>query len=184
MFAEWTSGVFTPAGDFYDMMPVRSGRHRIGGYARYDTLRGEFVDTARPTSAAFSDDAPGFPWRRTTATPRGWWHGMRLEYRLWERTWEGKTLRIVERARTAHPLTAEQRDSARLAVRELRRLARGTDVDVEVPEEQPIFDRLIVDDRDHLWVQLTHGPDDTTTTFDVSRGPTPRRSYAAIGSRS
>jgi sugar lactone lactonase YvrE len=164
-FTEWTTGVFSPSGDFYDRIPVGIGPSSAG-YARYDTLRGAFVDTARSTGEVLPDGTPGFPWRRVTVTPRGSWVGVTLEYRLWEITRDGFPLRIVERDYEANPLTPEQRDSARLAVRELKRHARG-DVDLEVPDEQPIFDRMIVDDRDHLWVQLSPKPDATTTTFDV-----------------
>lgn len=161
-FVEWTEGVFTPAGDLYDRVPVWFGRRGRTGFARYDTLRGEFVDTVPP----FPPETQ-FPFGRSVPTPRGWWMAVRSEYRLWEVAWSGDTLRIVERVREASPLTDDQRDSARQAAREMRRLSRG-EVDLDVPDLQPIFDQMLVDDRDYLWVMLTSEPDsEGGTQLDV-----------------
>jgi len=155
MAVEWTDGVFTRAGDLYDRVPVWFGRRGRTGFGRYDTLRGEFVDTVPQPPFP-----PGtqFPFGRSTATPRGWWMGVRSAYRFWEVAWAGDTIRIVERPSEPSSLTEQQRDSVLQAVREMKRLSRG-EVDLDVPELQPIFDWMLVDDRDYLWVMLTPGPE-------------------------
>ncbi len=162
-YVEWDDGVFTPTGDLYDRVPVWFGRRGRKGFARYDTLRGEFVDTV-----PHPPYPPGtvFPFGRSVPTPRGWWIATRAEYRLTEVAWSGDTIRIVERALEARPFTGEQRDSAARAAREMNRISRGQ-VDLDVPELRPIFDAMLVDDRDYLWVMLTPDPDADGTVFDV-----------------
>jgi hypothetical protein len=95
-----------------------------------------------------------------------WWCGVTLTYRLSQLTLTGDTVRIIERAREADLLSAAERDSAKLQERDLQRRSRQGEIDLETTL-RPIFQKVLLDDLDHVWVMLVPEPDDTITRFDV-----------------
>ncbi len=93
-----------------------------------------------------------------TLTATGWWQGVTLAF-------TGDTLRIVERAREADRLSIAERDSAERYERQMRQRVRG-ELNIET-DRRPIFQQLVVDDLDHLWVMLASEAEDEKTRFDI-----------------
>jgi hypothetical protein len=160
---EWRYGVFGPTGDLFDELsyPTSSGFQRR--CARYDTLRAEFVDTL--PLPVLPEDTP-FGWGRVMPTPLGWWVGVATDYRLWELTRAGDTVRVLEREYQPVGLPTAQRDSIREAMRLLRERARGA-VSLPIPQHQRVFDAFFVDNHGYVWVQLSRTPDQKATSLDV-----------------
>jgi len=160
---EWRDGVFGPTGDLFDMLlfPTRNGMEP--GCARYDTLAQEFVDTL--PCPKLPEGTP-FGFGRIVPTPLGWWVGAATDYRLWQLTRAGDTVRVVEREHEPVRLSTAQRDSIRDTMHVLRRRARDA-AGPPIPEHQRIFETIVVDDRGHVWVQLSRTPDERVTSFDV-----------------
>lgn len=160
---EWRNTAFSPNGDMYDTVwyPTDSG----GEFrcARYDTLTAEFLDSL--PCPVLPEGTP-FGWGRIVATPLGWWVGVATDYRLWQLTRAGDTVRLVEREHEPVGLATAQRDSIRDAMRLLRQRARGA-ASLPIPEHQRIFDRIVVDNRGYVWVQLSRTLDERVTSFDV-----------------
>lgn len=150
MVDPWNAA-FTPAGDLYDW-----------GW-RYDASRGELLDGGGP---GLPPNTP-FGWGHIIVTPRGWWVGVATEYRFWHLNFAGDTVRIVRRDHELNPLPEAQRDSAEQEMSRLRQRARGRVDLLEVPQQQRIFNRMVLDDRDFLWVLLTSQDSTQETTFDV-----------------
>lgn len=160
---EWRYGAFSPTGNLFDLVgrQTESGwEHR---FARYDTLTAEFVDTL--PLPVLPEGTP-FGWGRIMPTPLGWWVGVATDYRLWELTRAGDTVRVVEREHEPVGLPTAQRDSIRDAMRLLRESSRGA-VSLPTPEHQRIFDAFFVDNHGYVWVQLSRTPDEPVTSFDV-----------------
>jgi hypothetical protein len=163
MVLEWRDGVFSPVGDLYDdlLFPTESGWHP--GCVRYDTITTQFVDTL--PCPVLPEGTP-FGWGRIVPTPRGWWVGVAGDYRLWELTRAGDTVRVIERAYQPAGLSRPERDSIRDAMSRLRQRAGGA-AGLPVPEQRRVFDVFIVDDLGYLWVQRSRARGDRTTIFDV-----------------
>jgi len=160
---EWRGGVFGPTGDLFDMLlfPTRNGMDP--GCARYDTLAQEFVDTL--PCPKLPEGTP-FGWGRIVPTPLGWWVGAATDYRLWQLTRAGDTVRVVEREHEPVGLSTAQRDSIRDTMHVLRRTARDA-AGLPIPDRQRVFEAIVVDDNGHVWVQLSRTPDEPVTSFDV-----------------
>lgn len=160
---EWRYGAFSPTGDLYDLVfdPTKSGGEFRS--ARYDTITAEFVD-GLPTPNL--PEGTPFGWGRIMPTPLGWWVGVATDYRLWQLTRAGDTVRVVEREHEPVGLPTAQRDSIRDAMRLLRQRARGA-ASLPIPEHQRIFDAFFVDNHGYVWVQLSRTPDERVTSFDV-----------------
>jgi len=155
--------VFSPTGDLYDLVlsPTESGRQT--GYARYDTLTAEFVDTL--PLPVLPEGTP-FGWGRIMPTPLGWWVGVATDYRLWELMRAGATVRVVEREHEPVGLPTAQRDSIRDAMRLLQQRARGA-TSLPIPEQHRIFDAFVVDHHGYVWVHRSQTPGERMTSFDV-----------------
>jgi hypothetical protein len=159
---EWRP-FFSSTGGLYDWLIYRTANRRTSGYARYDTLTGSFKDTI--PSPPLPQGTP-LGWGYTAATPRTWWMGVASEYRLWELTRDLDTVRVVYRDHELNPQTREQRDSARRVYRDVRRRA-SHNVEWDLPRNQRIFEWIVLDDRDHVWVGLSGEPDGGGTTLDI-----------------
>lgn len=161
---DWRDLAFSPTGDLYDdvMYPGNKGGMEWG-CARYDTLAAEFVDTL--PCPVLPEGTP-LGWGRIVPTPSGWWVSVVSDYRLWELTRSGDTVRVVEREHETVGLPSAERDSIRDAMRGLRQRARGA-ASLPIPEHQRIFDWIVVDNRGYVWVQLARTADEPVTSFDV-----------------
>ncbi|MFQ5705035.1 MAG: hypothetical protein ACE5HT_13570 [Gemmatimonadales bacterium] len=83
-----------------------------------------------------------------------------------ERRRGGDTVRIVEREHERVRLSEAERDSALppgLSPRQRARLVG----DLGRPEYRRVFERIVIDDDDNVWVMLAREPNVDTTTFDV-----------------
>lgn len=153
-FVTWRS-VFTPDGDLYE----RTGF----GLARYDTVAQRIVDTS--PQPPYSEGTKLFTGIRTL-TAKGWWQGVTTTYQLSHISFTGDTLRIVGRAREAARLSIAERDSARQQQTQMQRRVTRGEYNVETIR-RPIFQQLVVDDLDHLWVMLASEAEDEKTRFDI-----------------
>lgn len=152
-FVRWLS-VFTPDEDLYERM--------ASGLARYDPVAQRVVDTL--LTPPYPEGTVLFSGIRTL-TATGWWQGVTLTYRLSHIAFTGDTLRIVQRAREADRLSIAERDSAERYERQMRQRVRG-ELNIET-DRRPIFQQLVVDDLDHLWVMLASEAEDEKTRFDI-----------------
>jgi hypothetical protein len=85
------------------------------------------------------------------------WTGWSDTFRLVQRTLEGDTLRVVERAWTPEPVTAEHRAAALEEV--VWYLEAGGELDPgEIPATLPAFRDLLVDHEGRPWVVAATGP--------------------------
>ncbi len=161
-FAEWRS-VFTADGDLYEAMGYRSSTGTHFGLARYDAVAQRLVDTL---------PIPPFPEGIklfsgiAILTANGWWQGIKHTYRLSHITFAGDTVRVIERIREAEPLSRAERDSAEEQERQIKQRVTRGEVDIET-HLRPIFEGLVLDDLDHLWVMLSSQPGDDSTGFDI-----------------
>jgi sugar lactone lactonase YvrE len=162
-FLVWRDGAFSPTGDLYDLLMYPTKRGWETGCARYDTLTAEFVDTL---PCPVMPEGTPFGWGRIVATPLGWWVGAATDYRLWQLTRAGDTVRVVEREHEPVGLSTAQRDSIRDAMHLLQQRARGA-ASLPIPERQRIFDGIVVDNHGYVWDQLSRTPDERATSFDV-----------------
>jgi hypothetical protein len=161
--AEWIS-VFEPEGDMREVFYYPDPTVGIkGALIRYDTATGMALDTSPVPSAPHGTP---FGWAHRTLTPHGWWVGVADEYRLWQTTYGGDTLRIVTRSYTPRELSAEQRDSAERHAADLRRRLVGGSLELET-RMQPLFRGIVVDDRNYVWVIMVEPADVEGTTLDV-----------------
>jgi 6-bladed beta-propeller protein len=95
---------------------------------------------------------PALVWR---LDPRGFlWFGVTAPYRIYQRTLEGDTLRIVERAYEPAPVSSEEKDSAVARLEWFTRQG-GTADRSRIPNTKPAFTTLFVDDAGYLWVVPT-----------------------------
>jgi hypothetical protein len=95
------------------------------------------------------------------------WVGVSDEYRLHQLSFDGDTLRILERPAPPVAVTAEERDEA------LERLEwfaeQGGRIDrSRIRDIRPMFGALFTDDRDHVWVPVgPRGGDDRRPQIDI-----------------
>ena len=97
------------------------------------------------------------------------WFGTTDQYRLVQRTLDGDTLRIVEKAWTPLPVTQAERDTAMAMeyIQEIR--SGGGDVDPgRIPANKPAWSIFWLDDRGYLWVvpMRERGTDPRADVFD------------------
>ncbi len=131
---------------------------------RYDSLN-EPVDTFFPPRY----DAPVFELRTENALmaysvpfaesmvwrlrPGGTlWFGVSDRYRLYERTLEGDTLRIVEKPFEPLPVTSEELEEALEGLESFTEQGGRMDRS-RIPDRKPAFEGFLFDDRDNLWVR-------------------------------
>ncbi|MFW6085173.1 MAG: hypothetical protein ACODAA_08170 [Gemmatimonadota bacterium] len=83
---------------------------------------------------------------RLDSDGRLWW-GTSDRYRVHQVGFAGDTLRIIEREWDPAPVSAEEHEDA------LDRFESAADeVESRVPSVKPAFDKIHVDDRDHVWI--------------------------------
>ncbi len=163
-FVDWIS-VFSAGGGLMEQGGYLTEEGHFSGLRRYDLATESLVDVNVSLGRPPSPGARPFS-MTSTLTPEGWWRGDKYEYRLVHTEFHGDSVRIIERAREAGLLSAAERDSARQQERDLNRRSRQGEIDLETTL-RPIFQKVLLDDLDHVWVMLVPEPDDTITRFDV-----------------
>ncbi|MEX2283468.1 MAG: 6-bladed beta-propeller [Gemmatimonadota bacterium] len=91
------------------------------------------------------------------------WFGFTSDYRIYQRSFAGDTLRIIERAVARVPVTEQEKDSI---VRELAAGPPGFGR-ADIPATMPAFDRIFVDSEGHLLIHAIGRADDRGRVFDV-----------------
>jgi hypothetical protein len=118
-------------------------------------------------SRRVSGAVPYTPQVRTRLDPRGFlWFGITTPYRIYQRTLDGDTVRIVEREYESLPVTGAEKDSAMAGLKWFTdqggRVDRG-----RIPDVKPAWRAITgIDDAGHLWVEPTPAPG-APPAFDV-----------------
>jgi len=163
-FVDWTSA-FSAAGDLMEQGGYITEQGPVIGLRRYDLTTESMVDV---NVSLWGPPSRGGTVSSTTSTlaPNGWWRGDKYQYRLIHTGFEGDTVRIIDAARVAGMLSPAERDSAKKQERDLNRRSRQGEINLETTLRQ-IFQKVLLDDSNHLWVMLEPEPDEPTTSFDV-----------------
>ncbi|HEX9692939.1 MAG TPA: 6-bladed beta-propeller [Gemmatimonadales bacterium] len=160
--AQWMS-TFDAAGHLLHVVYYWSPTGVHTGLVSYDPMTQQDLDTL-PT-AGLPEGAPPLTLRVWLA-PQAWWIGAQHEYRVWNVTHRGDTLKVVERRRGAERLSPAERDSARREEQALQRRVVSGSLDMDT-ERRPIFEALAVDPDGYLWVILAPEPGERDTRLDV-----------------
>lgn len=160
--AEWF-GVFDRQGALFDMIYYATNTGLMFGYALYDTVTARYVDTI--PRVGFPAGAPLF-WGTRLGTPYGWWLGTALEYRLYKTTFNGDTLRVIERAYDPIELPEGEADSSVQMEKILRRQSHGQ-APPPAPGYLPVYYAFMEDEDRYLFVVLTSPAGATDTYVDV-----------------
>jgi len=95
-----------------------------------------------------------------------YWAGLTGDYRIFQVSWEGDTLRSIRRDYEPLPVTSSDLEEAK----------EGLDWFVEaggkadwsrIPAAKPAFDDFVIDDAGYLWVQMIAEPEQEDRLFDV-----------------
>jgi len=91
------------------------------------------------------------------------WFGTTDEYRIYQRTLQGDTLRIIERPSEAVPLTESEREALMAELAEFR---DRFDPDL-IPTHRPAFNRFVLDDAGCLFVNVPGTDEQVGRLIDV-----------------
>ena len=132
---------------------------------KYEQLTYKLMRNGLVRSGATVPFSPRLTW--TVARDGTLWFGITGDYRLYQRSLAGDTLRIIEREYEPIPVTRAERDEA-LAQDFLRNMAdQGADIDPDrVPANRPVWSGFNVDAEGRLWI-VPQIPDSTSTALDV-----------------
>lgn len=132
---------------------------------KHEQLTYTLKRNGRVRSAATVPFSPSLMWK--VARDGTLWFGISGDYRLYQRSLTGDTLRIIEREYEPIPVTRAERDEA-LAQDFLHNMAdQGADIDPDlVPANRPVWSGFSIDDEGRLWV-VPQTADSTSTAFDV-----------------
>jgi hypothetical protein len=165
----YTYGIDTAQEDGFGLVMVRYGRDlqpvdsvappEFPGERETFELRKE--DNWWITGVPFS---PRLEWR--LARDGTYWAGLTSEYRIFQLSWEGDTLRSVRREYEALPVTAGDLEAAREDLKWFIEAGGKPDWS-RIPQVKPAFEDFILDDESNLWVQLVTEGDEEGRRFDV-----------------
>jgi sugar lactone lactonase YvrE len=173
------SGHFDDEGFLYLEQHQFAPEGRVERLAKFDTSMAMLDSFPLP-----SFDAPAYELKRDgrvrmaamipytarlvwTVAPDGTiWFGITDEYRLYQRSLEGDTLRIVERAYDPFPVTAEERETALELEFYQDMREQGADIDPDrIPDHHPAWRGFAVGPEGYLWVVPETA--DSWTAIDV-----------------
>jgi len=107
---------------------------------------------------------PSLEWR--LARDGTWWAGLTGDYRIFQLSWEGDTLRSVRRDYDPLPVTSTDMETARENLDDFVKAGGKPDWS-RVPDVKPAFDEFVLDDSGYLWVKLVTDADSVDRLFDV-----------------
>jgi hypothetical protein len=167
----WPGG-FGPDGRFLDigldppMSPVLI--HYDSSLAPVDTVRipafeSETFDIPQRVSAIVPF-SPSLSWRLDT---RGFvWSAISGDYRLFQQTFAGDTVRVIERAYDHLPVTAADLEEANENLEWFRQEGGRPDLS-RIPDVKPAIEGFQIDDAGYLWVHPVVGEARANRVFDV-----------------
>jgi hypothetical protein len=130
-----------------------------------------FFDVQRSGGQVQSFSILTLPFMRdvhSAATGDRYWQGTTDTYQVVLRRADGTPERIVRRAVEPVPVRGAYLDSLRRVRTAEYGAGSGRELDrIDVPERLPAFERLLVDDGGHLWVQRTAWPGAVQPEWDV-----------------
>ena len=100
------------------------------------------------------------------AGPR--WHllgGLTGEYRIFQLSWEGDTLRSIRREYEPLQVTATDLDEAKERLDWFVEAGGKADWS-RIPATKPAFDDFVIDDDGYIWVQMVTEPENEGRLFD------------------
>lgn len=131
----------------------------------HEPLTYELVQDGRTRMAASVPFAPRQQW--LVARDGTLWFGVSGEYRLYQRSLEGDTLRIVEKEHDPIPVTSAERDEALDQDFYRDMTEQGADIDPDlIPPVRPAWTSFTVDRDGYLWV-VPQIPDSMATALDL-----------------
>lgn len=107
---------------------------------------------------------PSLEWRLTRDGT--WWAGLTGDYRLFQLSWSGDTLRSIRRDYEPLPVTSADVEDARENLDSFVKAGGKPDWS-RIPDVKPAFDEFVLDDSGHLWVRLVSETDTENRLFDV-----------------
>ncbi|NIN99886.1 MAG: 6-bladed beta-propeller, partial [Anaerolineae bacterium] len=177
--SNWQGG-FDDEGLFYTYMPdATSETFRFvlavfdaaltrGGTFDVPTYRAEVFSLANPDGRSYTQASiPYTPKLVWLFDPRGLiWFSITGEYRVYQRTLVGDTVRIIEHYSTPVPIASEERDSALVALRWF--VQQGGKIDAtRLPTVKPAIEGLFLDTIGNLWVLPTMPRGEERTVADI-----------------
>jgi hypothetical protein len=108
--------------------------------------------------------APSLEWR--LAHDGTYWAGLNGEYRIFQLSWQGDTLRSIRKEYRPLPVTAADMDRAREDLEWFTEAGGKADWS-RIPPVKPAFEEFAFDDRGNLWVQLVAEGDREGRLYDV-----------------
>ena len=174
-------GRFDDKGNYYAPVP-RPGRERFSiGMVRYDAALSPTDTLDTPTDPVererfeLTNSTGGFIWAGVPyqgslmwrLSPWGTiWAMLTDEYRLFELTPEGDTLRSITRAFTPLPVTPEDREQARENMKWFT--DQGGRIDLsKLPATKPAASSFFFDDERNLWVEKITASGVENASYDV-----------------
>jgi hypothetical protein len=107
---------------------------------------------------------PSLEWRLTRDGT--WWAGLTGDYKIFQLSWEGDTLRSIGRDYEPLPVTSADVEEARENLEEFVRAGGKPDWS-RIPGVKPAFDEFVLDDAGYLWVRLVADAAMDERVFDV-----------------
>jgi hypothetical protein len=143
-----------------DLQPIDSvAPPEYPGEREYYELRND--DNWMMTGVPFT---PSLEWR--LGRDGTYWAGLTGEYRIFQLSWGGDTLRSIRREYEPLPVTSADLDDARDRLEWF--IEAGGKVDwSRIPATKPAFEEFVLDDAGYLWVQMIAAPDMEGRLFDV-----------------
>lgn len=165
----YTYGIDTSVDDDFALVMVRHGPDlqpidsvappEYPGEREYFELRNE--DNWMMTGVPYT---PSLEWR--LGRDGTYWAGLTGEYRIFQISWSGDTLRSIRREYQPLPVTASDLEEARERLEWFTEAGGKADWS-RIPSTKPAFEEFVIDDSDFLWVQMVAGPDEQGRLFDV-----------------
>jgi len=165
----YTYGIDTGAEDDFGLVMVRHGADlqpidsvappEFPGERQYFELKNE--DSWMMTGVPFT---PSLEWR--LGRDGTYWAGLTGEYRIFQLSWQGDTLRSIRKEYEALPVTSVDLGEAQERLEWF--VEAGGKVDwSRVPASKPAFKDFLIDDSGNLWVQLVADGVADRRLFDV-----------------
>ena len=165
----YTYGVVTAVEDEISLVMVRHGMDlqpidsvappEFPGGEEYYEIKNE--DSWMMTGVPFT---PSMEWR--LGRDGTFWAGLTGDYRIFQLSWEGDTLRSIRRAYESLPVTSSDLEDAKERLDWFIEAGGKADWS-RIPSTKPAFDDFVIDDAGYLWVQMNAENEKEARLFDV-----------------